>query len=398
VLLGAVLVLAAVAYVVFALVRSMPTASVVALPRSDRFARGPVRLAWPSQGAAAIGVEGVGLIGIHGSHRPTPIASVAKVMTAYVVLRDHPLPGAAGGPRITVTQADVAAYRRDLAAGQSVVAVRAGERLTERQALQGLLLPSGNNIATLLAGWAARSQSAFVAEMNATARALGLRDTHYADASGVNSSTMSTAADQVRLAMRAMQIPAFRRIVAMTQATLPVAGRQYSKDALLGHDGIIGIKTGTTSQAGGCFVFAARKRVGGSPVTVLGAVLHQMTGHGQPSIIAAAFHAATTLLASTPGVLERRRLVRRGATVAVIKPHWAGAVALKAARPASLIGWHGLRVRTTIATASNMSGPIKAGQEVGTAVLAAGEQRQAIRLLASRSMPAASLTWRLAHP
>jgi serine-type D-Ala-D-Ala carboxypeptidase (penicillin-binding protein 5/6) len=115
------------------------------------FAGGPLRLAWPVQGEAAVGVRGVGLIGAHGSGRPTPIASIAKVMSAYVVLRDHPLNGDAGGPLIAVTRADVAAYRADQAAGQSVVAVRAGERLTERQALAGLLLPSGNNIATLLA-------------------------------------------------------------------------------------------------------------------------------------------------------------------------------------------------------------------------------------------------------
>jgi serine-type D-Ala-D-Ala carboxypeptidase (penicillin-binding protein 5/6) len=81
------------------------------------------------------------------------------------------LHGGVGGPQITVTPADVAVYRADAAAGQSVVAVRAGERLTERQALEGLLLPSGNNVATLLAR--SGSERAFVAKMNASARALG---------------------------------------------------------------------------------------------------------------------------------------------------------------------------------------------------------------------------------
>jgi D-alanyl-D-alanine carboxypeptidase (penicillin-binding protein 5/6) len=59
-------------------------------------------------------------------------------MTAYVVLHDHPLRGHGGGPEIMVTRGDVAAYRADNAAGQSVVVVRAGERLTERQALEGV--------------------------------------------------------------------------------------------------------------------------------------------------------------------------------------------------------------------------------------------------------------------
>jgi D-alanyl-D-alanine carboxypeptidase (penicillin-binding protein 5/6) len=168
--LAGLVVVTALAYVVFALVRSVPGTRLVPAARSRAFAGRPLRLAWPRQGEAAVGVAGVGLIGSHGSGRPTPIASIAKVMTAYLVLREHPLHGGAGGPRITVTPADVAVYRADAAAGQSVVAVRAGERLTERRALEGLLLPSGNNIATLLARWDAGSERGFVAKMNARAR------------------------------------------------------------------------------------------------------------------------------------------------------------------------------------------------------------------------------------
>ena len=64
--------------------------------RSSAFTGRLLRLAWPRQDAAALGVQGVGLIGFHGSGRPTRIASIAKVMTAYVVLRKHPLHGAVG--------------------------------------------------------------------------------------------------------------------------------------------------------------------------------------------------------------------------------------------------------------------------------------------------------------
>src|SRR5689334_12547605 len=142
--------------------------TVVAVPHPAAF-RGRLRLAWPRQGEAAIGLQGVGMVGPHGSRRPTPIASIAKVMTAYEVLHDHPLHARAGGPQSTVRPADVAAYRADGAAGESVVAVRAGERLTERQALEAMLLPSGNNIASLLARWDAGSERAFVTRMNARA-------------------------------------------------------------------------------------------------------------------------------------------------------------------------------------------------------------------------------------
>jgi len=175
--LACLVVVATLAYVVFALMRSAPVSVSVASARTGGFPRGPARLAWPRHGQAAVAVQGVGLIGAHGSPRPTAIASVAKVMTAYVVLGDHPLPGHASGPQIIVRSPDVAVYSADLAAGQSVLAVRAGERLTERQALQGLLLASGNNIATLLARWDAGTEGAFVNKMNERARALGLAHT-----------------------------------------------------------------------------------------------------------------------------------------------------------------------------------------------------------------------------
>lgn len=395
--MAGLLVLAALAYGGFAVVRSVPAPTVVALPRS-RAIRGRLRLAWPPQGQAAVGLLGVGLIGSHGSRRPTPIASIAKVMTAYVVLHDHPLHGRADQPRITVRPADVAVYRADRAAGQSVVAVRAGERLTERQALEAMLLPSGNNMATLLARWDAGTERAFVTKMNARARALGLAHTRYTGASGVQARTVSTATDQVRLAMRAMDVRALRLIVAMAQVTLPVAGRQYNKDALLGQHGIVGIKTGTTSQAGGCFVFAAREHLAGRTITVIGAVLRQAPGRPQATMIDAAFHATTGLLASTRRTLLKRRVVRRGTALAWIKAPWADPVALLAVRPASLIGWPGLRWHITIAGVRQLSAPVSAGQVVGTAVIAAGEQRGTVRLVAARSVSQASLAWRLAHP
>ena len=396
--LAGLVVLAALAYVVFALLRSPPSPTVTAVGHPAMFAGGPLKLAWPVQGEAAVGVHGVGLIGAHGSGRPTPIASIAKVMTAYVVLLDHPLHGGAGGPLITVTRADVAAYRADQAAGQSVVAVRAGEHLTERQALAGLLLPSGNNIATLLARWDAGSERAFVAKMNARARALGLADTRYTGASGVQDSTVSTARDQVRLAMRVLKVRALRQTVAMAQARLPVAGRQHNRDALLGQDGIVGIKTGSTSRAGGCFVFAAHQRLAGRSITVVGAVLHQAAGQPQPRMIASAFHATRTLLASTRRVLVKRRVIARGATLAWLKAPWSDRVALQAATSASLLGWRGLRIHLSIATASDVHAPIRAGQRVATAMLTAGEQHDTVPLVASRELPNASLTWRLAHP
>ena len=128
--------------------------------------------------------------------------------------------------------------------------VKAGQGLSERQALEALLLPSANNIATLLARWDACSLEAFVTKMNQQARRLGLKHTSYADASGVDSATMSSANDQARLATAALRKRVFAQIVSMRQAQLPVAGVVGNLNPLLGRGGVFGVKTGSTSGAG----------------------------------------------------------------------------------------------------------------------------------------------------
>ena len=126
----------------------------------------PPSLPWPGVGSAAVGASGLGLIATSGDASPAPAASVAKVMTAMVVLVDKPLVRGAAGPTLVITDQDVATYKADVADQQSVVPVVVGEQLSEFQALEALLVPSGNNIAETLARWDAGSVTAFVAKMN----------------------------------------------------------------------------------------------------------------------------------------------------------------------------------------------------------------------------------------
>jgi D-alanyl-D-alanine carboxypeptidase (penicillin-binding protein 5/6) len=187
------------------------------------------------------------------------------------------------------SDADVADTDRRRGRQESVVSVAAGERLTELQALQALLLPSANNIAAVLARWDAGSTDRFVARMNATARSLGMPHTRYTDPSGYDDATVSTAADQVRLVVRAMRLPVFARIVATPNATLPVAGTVHNTNTLLGRNGFVGVKTGSTAAAGGCFAFRAIRSIDGRRTTITGVVL------GQPGL-AAAFAAADAMV------------------------------------------------------------------------------------------------------
>jgi len=188
---------------------------------------------------------------------------------------NHPLRVGQDGPAITLTDADVADTDRRRGQGESVVPVAAGEQLTERQALQALLLPSANNVAAVLARWDAGSVNRFVARMNATARSLEMTRTRYTDPSGYDDATVSTAADQVRIVDRAMGLAVFASIVATPSATLPVAGTVHNTNALLGRNGFVGVKTGSTDAAGGCFAFRAIRLIGGKRTTITGVVLGQ---------------------------------------------------------------------------------------------------------------------------
>jgi D-alanyl-D-alanine carboxypeptidase (penicillin-binding protein 5/6) len=259
----------------------------------DRTDLSPV--GWPQQGQAAL-VLGNDPPAASPHEQPVPIASLAKVMTAYLTLERYPLSGPQDGFTITVSAAEAQAAGQDGRQGQSVVAVRAGEQLTERQLLEALLIPSGNNIAPMLAAQVAGSQTRFIAEMNAEARALGMDHTTYTDPSGFDPSTVSTAADQLRVFQKGMRFPVFAQIVSMPSVTLPVAGTVTNYNPLIA-DGYAG-KTGSDSAAGGCLAFFTRVTVGGRRLTAVGVVLGQGQGSDTSALLAAAGQTAKQLVES----------------------------------------------------------------------------------------------------
>jgi serine-type D-Ala-D-Ala carboxypeptidase (penicillin-binding protein 5/6) len=142
----------------------------------------------------------------------------------------------------------------------------------------------------------------FVARMNATARALGMTHTRYTDPSGYDDATVSTAADQLRVVERALLLPVFASIVATPSVTLPVAGLVHNTNRLLGHNGFVGVKTGSTDAAGGCFAFRAIRWIGGKRTTITGVVLGQ-PGDGQ---VAGALAAANAMVDRIAGRTRRQ--------------------------------------------------------------------------------------------
>ncbi len=232
-------------------------------------------LPWPVGGQAAVAVPALGYARQSGPEQPVPIASLTKMTTALVVLRDHPVPPGGSGPTVTVTPDEAAQFDVDLANDETNIPLAAGETLTELQLLEALLVESANDAAYTLAVWDAGSQQAFVTRMNALASSLGATHSRYVDASGFDPGSVSTAADTLRIAAAGMAIPTFASVADMPTADLPWVGTVRNIVTAIGTDGIIGVKSGYTSQASGCMVLASRRRVGGHSVLVLAAALGQ---------------------------------------------------------------------------------------------------------------------------
>lgn len=223
-------------------------------PLSDKIKS--AKLPWPSYGKAAVGAVGYGVLATHGDQTPVPTASVAKVMTALAVLKKMPLGLGEQGPTITLTQEDQDLYDYYRAQNGSLAAVSVGEEITEYEALEALLLPSANNMADTLANLAFGSVDAYSDYANELAKSFGMTQSDFSDASGFSPATVSTAEDLVKLGQAALQNPVIAEIVAKKSAVIPVAGTIYNTNHLLGKNGVNGVKTGNTDQAGGVFMGA----------------------------------------------------------------------------------------------------------------------------------------------
>ena len=352
--------------------RVPPTTARVVLAGSQLVAGRPVVLPWGGEGQGALVAAGVGSFSATGGQVPVPIASVAKIMTALVVLAEHPLPTGAPGPSLLLTAQDAMDYQRRLATGQSLLAVSAGERLSERQALEGLLLPSADNIADVLARWDG-PPGRFLAKMNATARAAGATQTRYTDPSGLDPATVSTAADQVRVAGLALRSPVLMEIVGERTAVLPVAGVVRNYNTLLGGStGVFGLKTGSTRAAGGCLVFAARRLVAGRQVVFIGALLGHDVGRAPLTALRSALILVQAVLGQAQAQVVGAPVLPAGLPVASISTAWGPRTSVQVQDPPAALMLGGARIRST-ARVRCPQPPLRAGTACGLVTVVVGD-------------------------
>lgn len=355
----------------------------------------PQSMPWPAQGQSAAEVEGIGSLGVHGKQTPVPIASVTKVMTAYLILRDHPLHGKENGPLITV---DAEAANESGSADESTAPVREGQKFTERQMLQLLLIPSGNNIARLLARWDSGTQKAFVTKMTKAAAELGMTNTTYTGASGFEPSTKSTAADQLKLAAQVMKNDAFRSVVALPNVEIPGVGTIYNTNNDLVNSGVIGIKTGSSTPAGGALMWAAQKKVKGKEQLILGVTLQQRGGTTVYDSLTLALTNSQKLMSAAQKGLDSATIVRKGQVVGEVDDGLGGTTPVVAAKDLTAIGWSGMSSRVTLtALAGGLPHSAKAGTRVGTLSFGTGTARTSVPAVLQSDLSEPSFAKRLAR-
>jgi len=352
---------------------------------------GPSQLAWPAGSQAAVGVLGTNILETSGAQTPVATASTAKVITALVVLDKKPLNINQAGPNLTMTADDVARYSNYLAQNGSVVPVQAGEKLSQYQALQAVLLPSSNNLADSLAIWAYGSLPAYTAAANQYLKQHGLNSTTVgSDASGLAPDSTSTANDLVKLGKLAMINPVIAEIAGQkTAGNFPLGtttGTIKNVNYLLGTDGIIGIKTGNSDHVGGAFIGAANTSVNGQTKTIVSAVTNA------PSLVIA-MQQSKALLKSAQTNFKPVQVTKKDTVIGKYYLPWGGTVSAVASHDLSVQAWQGSSLQTT-SKLSKIESKASAGQAVGK--LNAENASVTIKLKTAPTQP--SIWWRLAHP
>lgn len=253
--------------------------------------------------------------------------------------------------------------------------VKEGDKISEYDAIAALMIPSANNIARLLARWDSGSQEAFVKKMNDTAKELGMTNTTYTDPSGLDATTVSTAEDQVKLGLKIVEIEALVDITKKPSWVDPSGKTWTNWNRLVPFNDSLGIKTGTTTKAGGNLLFAAQKKIGNTNQLIVGAVLGQ---HKSP-IIDTVIAASKQLMLATQKALEGAPVVKKGEVVGYVDDGLGTRTPVVATADVQAVGWASLTVEVKLADGGGvLPQTAKAGTEIG--VLTVGEGASQVKV------------------
>lgn len=378
-----------IAYVIFALVRPILkiTAETADIP-SIKSTAAPI--SWPQYGESAVGAQNDQNLVTFGEQKSVAIASIAKTILALAVLEKKPLQIGEQGPSVTMTQKDEDLFNSYMAQNGSVMPVQIGDNLSEYQLLQGLLLPSGDNIADTLANWVFGSVDNYLAYANNMIAKLGLKETHMADAGGLSPQTVSSAQDLITIGKKVMENPVLAEIVGQSKANLPVIGTASNYNTLLGQDGVIGIKTGNTDEAGGCLLFAYKKDINGQDVNIIGVIL------GAPNR-AVVLNDTQNFIKNNANIFQLAAPIKAGDVVGTYNVKWGKKVNVIAKEDISVLLTNKEEASVKISL-PEINKPVNKGDDVGTITVTNGLKETTTSAVLSDSISAPSFVWKLLHP
>lgn len=346
-------------------------------------------ITWPSYGQSAIGTSEGGVLATYSEQTPVPIASITKIITSLVVLEKKPIAPGQTGPTITLTTEDAVRYNQYFMAGGSIARSEAGMKVTEYQMMQAALINSANNYADSLAIWAYGSMDEYLVAANAFLKKHDLQHTKVADATGFSPGSVSTASDLVIIGSLALKNPIIADIVSQQTATINGMGTLYNTNLLLGSEGVIGMKTGTTDEAGSCLLYAVKAPIGSESVTLVGATL------GAPSHPMLARDIQTALAGIKSGFKEVT-FAKKGQPLATYTTPWGDTSHAVPAKNIKAIIWSGQPTKTNVEAPDIILG--NASTVHGTVTFVTNGKKHTSDLSLDQPITSPSWLWRLAHP
>lgn len=345
-------------------------------------------LSWPAYGQSAVATPDYGVLETHGSTAPQPTASTAKLITVLAVMEKSPFNLGEQGNVLTITQADVDRFESYVAMNGSNVPVQVGEKLTQYQAMQGILLASSNNLADTLAIRTFGSLDAYRDYATKMLERYGLKNTTIgSDASGIDPETTSTAHDLALIAIKALEQPVIASIASQSATALPVAGTIRNTNLLLGEEGVVGLKTGFTNEAGGVFVLAANQVIDGHTQQIV-------------TVIMGADTSRTAQLDSYRLYLTARNnftyqtFITKGQVVGLYAPAWSNETHEAIAQDSiGAFVWAGSSVKTS--AQFDILQPTTKRDAIGTVVVKIGDKNEQTTAKLNKPIDPPSVWWRI---
>lgn len=360
----------------------------------------PAQLALPTESASAVsisggdeylGAEASGIWTSTGDNSPRPLASITKLITAMVILDARPLADANDpGPTLTFTAADNDLYDEYYVMGATIAAMPTGSRMTLREALAAMLIPSASNYADVVSRWAFGSRWAFLEAARSWLNANGLTGTTIVDPTGIDPRNTSTPADLIVLGKLAAKHPVIAQIAATPAANLPGAGTVYNTNALLGTSGITGLKTGNLGGNTHNLLYTATLDVGAdAPLSVVGVV---MGGGSRESVNSS----VVVFLDSIRRGFHDVPVAERGQAIGSFSTPWGDSADIVIATDASIFTWSDTPIDVDLSTTAPKTW--EDGEAIGTITWTAGPNSVSADIEIDGDIAPPTAWWRLTNP